>query len=700
MRRKLVEQTPPPKCRKKGWWTIVQEIENIIVLNIFCGGSLKSRHCIDISKKDYATWLPRGEWTARKIEWSYDIETEWQYRYYNKNKVKLFRLSDNDKNLLFDKFKDEDELGRSELDMTSIFALISQAEYEWACERREEGEKRRQKRVEDVMSKIPPLPDDIEDWFYKTAVGEDFAFKDEDTGEFVCTICHNGAPREKYTQDNGEPVRNNDIVSCPHCGSRIRFKTRKRAVFASEDVAVVQPVDDTMSVIRFCMVFGKVTVKETDVHVYEKIRILTGRGANTAPYKNVYYRQCGGKFDNKSNSQQHKIADKQYMYPIGIKEALEGTKVEAWTELFTEFAAAGMELAYDDLITCFDGDMYTLMELLFRGRFYKLMSEESGRFSSTGPYCGVLNIKGTSMEEVFRISDRQLINRLRDRNGDRLMLEWLQWSERNHKKLSDKVLAWLMKNRLHTSSMAWAKLRFSPEQAMNYIERQRREQYSGKSIREVISQYEDYMDMCRRLKKDTSDEIVFRPRELRRRHDEAAAEIKEREAEITADEYSQRYPNAEKVLKEIAGKLEYRNDKYMIIVPEKNIDIVKEGRALHHCAGASDRYFDRIAQNETYICFLRKTEEPDKPYYTIEVEPGGTIRQHRGMDDEEPEIEEVKPFLREWQREIRKRMSHEDHELAAASRQKREENIRELQEKNNTRVLEGLMEDFMEAAGY
>lgn len=156
-------------------------------------------------------------------------------------------------------------------------------------------------------------------------------------------------------------------------------------------------------------------------------------GANTAPHKNVYYRQCGGEFDNKSNSQQHKIADKQYMYPIGIKEALEGTKVEAWTELFTEFAAAGMELAYDDLITCFDGDMYTLMELLFRGRFYKLMSEESGRFSYTGAYCGVLNIKGTSMEEVFRISDRQLINRLRDRNGDGLMLEWLQWSERNHK---------------------------------------------------------------------------------------------------------------------------------------------------------------------------------------------------------------------------------------------------------------------------
>lgn len=695
MRKKLIESTQPPECRRQGWWTIVQEIENIIVLNVFCDGILKSRHCINISKKDYATWLPRGEWTARKIEWSYDIETEWQYRYYNKNKVKLFKLSDSDKKLLYERFGEDSRESR-----TYLFELISRSEYEWACERREEGEKRRQKRVDDVMSKIPPLPENIEDWFYKTAVGEDFAFKDEETGKFACTVCHKGAKRERYYRDNGEPARNNDIVSCPHCGSRIRFKTRKRSVFASEDVVVVQPVDDTMSVIRFCNMFGKVTVKETDLHVYEKIRILTGRGANTAPHKNVYYRQCGDEFDNKSNLQQHKIADKQYMYPIGIKEALEGTKVEAWTELFTEFAAAGMELAYDDLITCFDGDMHTLMELLFRGRFYRLMSEESGHFSSTGTYCGVLNIKGTTMEEVFRIQDRQLINRLRDRNGDGLMLEWLQWSERNHKKLSDKVLAWLMKNRLHTSNMAWAKLRFSPEQAMNYIERQRKEQYIGYSIREVIRQYEDYMDMCRKLKKDTYDEMVFRPRELRRRHNEAAAEVKEREAEITADEYSQRYPNAEKVLKEIAGKLEYRNDKYMIVVPKKNIDIVKEGRELRHCAGASDRYFDRIAQNETYICFLRKTEEPDKPYYTIEVEPGGTIRQHRGMDDEEPEIEEVKPFLREWQREIRKRMSHEDHELAAASRQKREENIRELQEKNNTRVLEGLMEDFMEAAGY
>jgi len=67
------------------------------------------------------------------------------------------------------------------------------------------------------------------------------------------------------------------------------------------------------------------------------------------------------------------------------------------------------------------------------------------------------------------------------------------------------------------------------------------------------------------------------------------------------------------------------------------------------------------------------------------------------MYDEEPDIDKIKPFLREWQKEIRKRMKKEDHELAAVSKEKREANIEELKAKNNTRVLQGLMEDFMEA---
>lgn len=93
--------------------------------------------------------------------------------------------------------------------------------------------------------------------------------------------------------------------------------------------------------------------------------------------------------------------------------------------------------------------------------------------------------------------------------------------------------------------------------------------------------------------------------------------------------------------------------------------------------------------------FPAEKRRPGHPYYTIEVEPGGTIRQHRGYMDEEPNIEQVKPFLRKWQQEIRRRMTAADRKYAAASAIKRQQNIDELKANRNTRVLQGLMEDFM-----
>ena len=42
-------------------------------------------------------------------------------------------------------------------------------------------------------------------------------------------------------------------------------------------------------------------------------------------------------------------------------------------------------------------------------------------------------------------------------------------------------------------------------------------------------------------------------------------------------------------------------------------------------------------------------------------------------------------------------MTHKDHEYAAKSVILRQKNIEELEQKNNIRVLNGLMEDLMEA---
>ena len=57
----------------------------------------------------------------------------------------------------------------------------------------------------------------------------------------------------------------------------------------------------------------------------------------------------------------------------------------------------------------------------------------------------------------------------------------------------------------------------------------------------------------------------------------------------------------------------------------------------------------------------------------------------------------IRGFLKEWQREIKKRLSRKDLEYARKSAVLREQNIQELEAKRNTFVLEKLKEDFMAA---
>ena len=50
------------------------------------------------------------------------------------------------------------------------------------------------------------------------------------------------------------------------------------------------------------------------------------------------------------------------------------------------------------------------------------------------------------------------------------------------------------------------------------------------------------------------------------------------------------------------------------------------------------------AEGQSYILFLRRKEEPDKPYYTVEI-AGDVIKQWYGYNDKKPEQEIIGPWL-------------------------------------------------------
>lgn len=707
MKKQLVETTSPPKCKKMGWWVMVQMVKDVLILNIFNNRLLQSRHCINVVNYEFAT-LRNSQWFKRRIEEALKINPWYGYCYDTQKVKERMKMSEEDKKLILDALKATDY----PVCFRTPYDLIDRIETEYGRKKRETTENNRMARVNALMSRIPPAPDDLQEWINQREIGgEDYATKTERKGIYACSACGEKFSDSKLKRVDGEPkVRHNDMVICPACGKHIKLIRRSKSIDILTHFALVQPIDENISVIRH---FDAVILCKGDkkqIGLDEAVRIVmfkNNHSKNCELYYNQWY--CGWNwvhkseeqpvFDNKSNRANRSEYD-GYLYDAGVAEAFKGTRYERWSRLFSQMAAAGVRADYNRLMCSSEGQNFVdMIEMLFRNRFYKLLleaSEDVGIWS--GAYCGILRITGSSIEDVFKIGDRQKINRIRDNDGDGEMVQWMRWSEMRNKKIPDKVLNWLLANGIDSSMIGWLSCKMSVEQMMNYIERQRKESYKEKNVRQVINQYEDYMHMCQKLEKDITDEMVYRPRELRRRHDEAVAEMALREAELKADEYSRRFPGAEDVMKEIKPRYDYENEEYLIYVPQRLVEIVAEGRALHHCAGSSDRYFDRIMQRETYICLLRKKSEPETPYYTIEVEPGGTIRQHRGYLDEEPEIELVKPFLREWQKEIKKRMTENDRIYAEISAVKREENIAELKAKNNTRVLEGLMEDFMEAA--
>lgn len=113
--------------------------------------------------------------------------------------------------------------------------------------------------------------------------------------------------------------------------------------------------------------------------------------------------------------------------------------------------------------------------------------------------------------------------------------------------------------------------------------------------------------------------------ELHRLHDLYTRLLNEQQQQrqaMYAEEARQRAERIQKENKpklEFRGQLEYDDENYLIRLPKDEDEICKEGMSLHHCVGG---YANEHSIGSTTIMFLRKKSEPDKPFYTIEVEIG------------------------------------------------------------------------------
>lgn len=687
MKYKTIEKMPLKKYRGKSNKHMEAQItDEYIVLDLWSDGKWIYRHAMNLQTGEYATYLANsGRWQGLSLG---TIVNNSLYYWY-KNASDDYVLDKKIVSLLKEK---------TERCYPQGLNLIEDMEHDYSRDRRERRENSRIRKINEKMENIPTLGKSIRDWIAGVIVGDlEFAFLNKKSGEYHCTAC-----QADFTETAaGINIKHGKKVNCPNCGHSLRVNKKTSSRIYRDRLMVIHNLDQERGIVRFFDVFV-VFKNERNVILEEGIRWMLYRDPNR---KIECFYESYSVWDTKNPLNRRE--QKCYLYPGMLESGLKGTRIHsAVSGIISQMAEMKFKTNYASLLLNHNEDRLRTMEYMFKGRFFRLLQEsidEQYRCS------GLMDYSGEDILHVMKINDRQKINRLRDKDGGWLMLGWLQWSDMQRTKLSDKVLEWCDKYKISVESyeQTGCSKYMSPEQMMNYLERQHRDDEKKSGIRSLMSTYRDYMDMAQIFGKNLDDEMVHRPRELKRRHNELVKEMELRKEELRikadreraereAQRMEEKYPGSGAILEEIRPKYEYEDESFRIIVPRNFFEITMEGMALHHCVGHTERYFDRILQRETYICFLRRQQSPEEPYYTIEVEPGGTIRQHRGEYDEEPEIEKVKPFLRKWQKEIRQRMSRQDHEYAKTSAIKREQNLAELREKNNTRVLEGLMEDLME----
>lgn len=133
----------------------------------------------------------------------------------------------------------------------------------------------------------------------------------------------------------------------------------------------------------------------------------------------------------------------------------------------------------------------------------------------------------------------------------------------------------------------------------------------------------DYISAAEKVGYDLSQKAVVMPKDLHGKHNEAVDlrnELFPRQAlyrsggEIT--------PEIEKRFEERAPKLQQKygkvGAKYFIRIPQTPSEVIAEGQALHHCVGGYS-YISEHAAGRNPILFLRRTDDPDTPFYTMEI---------------------------------------------------------------------------------
>lgn len=678
MRKKQIEKLPVKKLKTKSKERIkAQMYREILVIDCYENGVFTHRYALD-KDKEYAMFCAKKkEWKNWKMPRAFGYTCVYDY-YEIENNIKIDTEEDKER------IAGYLNMGK-ESNVSQVIREIGWEETEIMREKRQCAYERKQMRINELMASIPGIPEGFEKWIDEKVIPEEYMFYDKEKDRYLCTACRK-THRFKLR-------KHNSIQICCRTGKETQIKKKGKGKIRISTRAVLfqrtgkdrQMVATHYKIYKECGAENGKPYKEIDWT--GEVRVAADTGIK------IYYNQSTSSHgwwpeDWWDTNPKNKRMGKCFAYPENIRNELEGTRYE---HLGIEtMAEKGWYLDYNRVMRSESG----IFEYLAKGGYKKLTEDLADRVCLwDGEIYGEdIDTDGQDIEEIFDIN-MQRMNRIKQNNGGIVTLRWLQWEQWSRKKIKDHVVRWYEEKNISPEEIKCMTDYMSPEKTRNYLEKQAEQ--TGISEGKLIGFYSDYMEMAVRLGRDTSDQIVYRPKDIKIMHDLELEELNRMDAEEEEKRITEKFQNINGILKELK-QYEYENDTYAFVIPDQAGDIISDGRTLHTCVATTDRYFERIIREESYIGFVRKKEYRNLPYYTIEFEPDGTVRQKRSEYNRQPDIEEITGFLKEWQKEIKKKMTEKTREKQKKARLAYRKDMQEL-EKTSPDFAEKLKADLMKA---
>lgn len=673
---------------------LTKDGSEILELDLWKGKALAARYFADVKKNSHMSYFPAtGEWNRHNIN---NTALYILLGRAGQTSVTSFEADG------WTYFSDEDEK-RAEDHVRKVTGYkwgrgaLNDWEYSFMSARREKYKRNRHLKIAAMMDEtVPEIPDDFREWA-ETKFGHYVIQEKTEQGvRCTCTACH-----ETWVQRTGLGTKPRQ---CPKCGTEVRGTYRQEVSSVPKGkrrsgmrLILMQPCRDNGLHIgknfdqmenrqrwmeRFFWADAVWDRQGRQVQLTEGIRIFLRRGETTGACWYLHWICDDGTEVWEGSNPANWRYGSGYVYPGTLRETSAYWNVGQIRSGIITLAEQGIR--FDANVAVINAPRRPAWEYLVKNGLTRLAVEDIGETTIWGMENNLVNHKGKTAKEVLHL-DGSRIDRLRRLNGGRIALKWLKYEQTLGLRISDETIR-RYERRGYTPQSVWELLAYirSPERLLNYLEKQAAA--AGKTVPWVITEYRDYLNMAEKQGLNLKSDLFARPKDLIRAHDECVLFEKRHEITLKANGIRKKFPQAEAVMQEIKEKYAFTDGVFSIVVPQKIEDIIVEGRSLGHCIDTTDRYFDRIEQHISYLVFLRHANDQERSWYTLEIEPGGTVRQQRttGNNQNKEDAEKYMPFIRNWQKEVRKRITAADRDLAEKSKKVRIREYKELRDKKET----------------